>query len=106
MQFPESSGQHKLVDCDQLRPFLHTKSLRWSAGAASDREIIRQHRALAAMPINIEAIRKAGFSAILIDNNGYVDEAKGLRNHIQSLVRTEPIVSSDGRWVTFPLPPS
>jgi phosphoglycerol transferase len=106
MEFPETGGKHKMIDYDQLRPFLHTKTLRWSAGAASGRETIRQHYQLGAMPMDIEAIRKAGFSAILIDNNGYTDEAKGLREHLAARLRTDPIVSPDGRWVTFILPRS
>lgn len=71
-QFPESAAIGDTTDYDLVRPYLHTKNIRWSYAAVKGR--------------NTEPISD-GFTGILIDRYGYVTN-----------ITSDMKVSPDGRF--------
>lgn len=104
--FPESAAVVNTSGYDPLRMYLHSKSLRWSAGAFRGREDARwQERVVAeSTPAMLSELKRAGFSGLVVDRFGYEDKGAALEAEIEStLGETASLESPDKRFVFFSL---
>jgi phosphoglycerol transferase len=101
--FPESPPVNQMQDYDQIRGYLHSRSLRWSYGAIKGRPTDQWIASVSRKRLDqmLSEIATAGFAGIYIDRFGYVDRATQLETQLRVLLETEPIVSPDGRWSFF-----
>jgi phosphoglycerol transferase len=101
--FPEAPAVHKMEAYEHFRPYLHSKSLRFSHGAVQGRAADQWQRSLADLPVNslVAAIKQAGFQAIYIDRRGYADAGKELEAALTARLGCPPIVSRDAQQSFF-----
>jgi len=106
--FPEQPPQGSMSQYDQLKPFLHSATLRWSFGGMRGRESDWQEAATRLPPGQmLDAIVAVGFSGLYIDRAGYVGgDADRLVAAVQAaLGPVEPLTGDGGRLVFFDLRP-
>jgi phosphoglycerol transferase len=103
--YPESGPVFNIVDYDPIRPYLHTRELRWSYGAMRGREGAERLRAISEQPTPrlVEDVRAEGFAGILVDTYGYED-AREILAGLEAETGRRGVASDDGRWVLFELP--
>ena len=85
-----------------MRPYLHSKTLRWSWGAMSRRND-NWTKVTAELPLHqlIERISFAGFGGLLIDREGYKDSE--VEQSVLSYLGPASKFDLGGRWVFFDL---
>ncbi len=104
--FPEEPARGSMAQYDQLKPFLHSKTLRWSFGGMRGRESDWQEAAVARPTATmLDAIDAVGFRGLYIDRAGYVgDDATNLVSEVSAALDGEtPLTSEDGRLLFFDL---
>jgi len=122
--FPETHPIAQMEAYDELRGYLHARSLRWSAGAMKGRPealwpqrngldpgyeegqaslLINRRIALRLPPQALSTLTFAGFSGIYIDRQGFWDLGASIISQLQSLLGEAPIESEDGRFAFFNL---
>lgn len=122
--FPETQPIAQMQPYDELKAYLHSRSLRWSAGAMKGRpEALwatrsgldlggeqddpgprRNRRIVLQLPPQaLNTLVLAGFSGIFIDRLGFWDRGIFLISQLQSLLSEAPIESEDGRYAFFNL---
>jgi len=108
VEFPESPPMVKMTDYQHLRPYLHSKTTRWSYGAIKGRPGSRQQKQLARRPTPelVGELKAAGFCGIYINRDGYEDKGYELESELGSLLGTYPVRSDDGSLLFFPFPKS
>ncbi|HET6884337.1 MAG TPA: hypothetical protein VFI31_29565 [Pirellulales bacterium] len=101
--YPESPPIQKMEAYEHFRPYLHSKSLRFSHGAVQNRAADRWHRSLKDMPADqiVAAIQEAGFQAIYVDRRGYADGGKELETALAARYGCQPIISRDDEQFFF-----
>jgi phosphoglycerol transferase len=106
MRFPEYPPPHEMASYDQLRPYLHSVSLRWSYGAMKGRYWDAWQGDLLAWPIEdvVEAAAVAGFGALYVDRYGYADRGASIRTSLRGMGLT-PIESRGGRLWLYDIGP-
>lgn len=90
-----------------LRGYLHSHHLRWSYGAIHGRPTASWQQKLAETPPRkmIAPLREAGFAGIYLDRRGYrSSELERMESEFREVLRQEPIVSRNGRFLFFRLP--
>jgi phosphoglycerol transferase len=92
----------RMLPEDQLRPYLHSKTLRWSFGAMGDRNH-KWAQITAELPLHefIEHIIFAGFGGLLIDRYGYKDSE--VEQSVLGYLGLASKFDLGGRWVFFDL---
>lgn len=105
--FPEAPLVCQMDAYEHFRPYLHSKTLRFSHGGMRGRPADRWHRAIQLLPIDkfLEAIINADFSAIYIDRKGYPDRGRQWEAELQERLGTAPLVSGDDEHSFFLLSP-
>jgi phosphoglycerol transferase len=102
MDFPEAGAINGISDYKHFVAYLFTNDLRWSYGAVRGRNLV-------AKELNVDdgmtykfliGIRKAGFQAVYIDLDGYVDGGKQIMEFYNGLGIT-PMVSGDGKLYVY-----
>lgn len=101
--FPESAPVNRMHDYDLLRPYLHSKDLRWSYGAMKGREADLWQRKVVKKPLKdfLNEISKVGFKGLYIDRAGYPDTGVAIEQQLAGLLNVKPIVSSNKRLAFF-----
>jgi len=123
-RFPETVPILDTKAYDELRPYLHSRSLRWSGGAMKGRpealwaernglEIGAEQAApgagnrlridLQLPPQALDVLAFAGFSGIYIDRLGFVDRGVSIISQLQTKLGEAPVVSEDRRFAFFNL---
>lgn len=103
MTFPEGGAIGRIGLYDGARGYVHAPSLRWSFGGMLGRvpawpaELESQSPELTA-----EALRSAGFGAVLVDRFGYADDGEALVARLAEAMTIRG-KSPDGRYVWFEL---
>src|SRR5262249_37193033 len=94
--------RERMLPGDQMRPYLHSKTLRWSWGAMSGRNH-NWTKVTADLPLDqlIERISFAGFGGLLIDRYGYKDSE--IEQSVLSYLGPASKFDLGGRWVFFDL---
>lgn len=105
MYFPESPNVNHMQNYDPLRIFLHTQKLHFSYGAITGRSTADWQEKVSKMPLAdmLKELQNKGFSAILIDRDGYSDNARRLEASLKKMLHQAPIVSQDQRFVLLNL---
>lgn len=104
--YPENPPVAAMADYEQLRGFLHS-DLRWSygavKGATTDWQSVAFGRGLThALP----ALVSAGFDAIYINRDGYVDHGAAVEAELETALGGEPpLVSTGGTLAVYDLRP-
>ncbi|GAC1441503.1 MAG: hypothetical protein NVSMB51_21660 [Solirubrobacteraceae bacterium] len=97
LRFPEQgSATGRQTDYDNLKPYLHSRRLRWSYGTVKGRASDWQ-QALEGQSVaqQLKSISLAGFSGVLVDRFGYDDAA------LATTLGSAPQLSRDGRWAFY-----
>ncbi len=104
--YPEHPPILRMADYDEFKPFLFTRTLKFSYGSAQGRPGFAWSNTVGALPPDqmIERVHSRGFSAILIDANAYSAEqlqtlTSGLGKRLSEAAQT----SANQRWWLFPL---
>lgn len=101
--FPENPPVNKMGDYELFRGYLHSKSLRWSYGAMKGREGDAWQKQVSSLSVEamLSRIAAKGFNGVYIDRYGYKDNGKEIEKQIKGVLKTESIVSNNGRLVFF-----
>jgi phosphoglycerol transferase len=104
--FPEGSKVGHVDRYDPVRPYLHSSHLRWSYGAMEGRPEDWQS-ALIGQPLTdiVTGVAAAGFSGIYVDLAGYRATSQKIETTLQSVLKSRPLASSDGRLLFYDLRP-
>ncbi len=82
LRFPESGALPgtKLMDYDPLRPYLHSRALRWSYPTMFGRPGDAWTNAVADQPVSdlVRTLSDVGFEGILVDRDGYADDGAAI----------------------------
>jgi phosphoglycerol transferase len=105
--YPEVVPPGRMHSFDSLRPYLHSRTLRWSHGAMKGRPAGEAIAALAARPVAAlpAALAEAGYGALLVDRAGYRGEEAALRAALAPPLRAPLVTSENGRFALFALAP-
>lgn len=106
--FPEAPPQFQLGDSEHFRPFLATKSLRFSYGAIKGRSRGQWQRDLSSMPTAelVKALESYGFAAIYLNRRGFADRGERILAELAALGRTGRIEGVRREQIVVPLHPS
>jgi len=101
-EFPTVSG---LTDYQHFRPYLHSKTLRWSYGSMKGRiGDVWQREVVSRPPDQMARILAAtGFAGIYVDRRGFPDYGDRMINRLVKIIGSEPLDSSDGHRAFFEL---
>jgi len=108
MVFPESTPSQTLQGYELLRPYLHTKTLRFSFGANRGRPQDDWQWDVQKMPATnlVATLEKYGFAAIYINRRGFADQAEGLLKQLAAAGRDQFIEDTAHEQVCVFLKPS
>jgi hypothetical protein len=103
--YPEGQAVHKMAAYEPLRGYVHSTRLRWSHGATRGRPADWQDDAAVLAPQELAvAATTAGFGAVWLDRNGFVDDGAGVVGALSAVTGTGPTATSaDGRLLYFDL---
>jgi len=104
--YPEAPVLNDMADYEEFKPFLMTRTLRFSYGGAHGRTGYAWGKFVEGRPAEemIERTNTMGFAAILIDGRAYSSEAlKTQTDELAKFLPQPPSVSADRRWWLFPL---
>lgn len=103
--YPESAGATGVPDTDQLKPFLHSSTLRWSGGGVKGRPESDWVASAQTRPVRqlVDGAATAGFSAVLVDTSSYADGGVAEVASLQGRLGAPTFTSEDGRYVCFSL---
>jgi hypothetical protein len=104
LPFPEPGGVERMIDYDLLRPYVHSRELRWSYGAMEGRpQDWHAELANAPTPELVPMVSAAGFDGIYIDRFGYGDNGGLKEAELTQILKAPPVTSPDGRLSFFDL---
>lgn len=104
--FPEGYLIGGMDDYEHFRPYLHSRALRFSYADIKGRQEGRwQKEAEQLGPYYlVKVLEEYGFSAVLINKNGYGDQAVSLLEGLRSAGKSRVLAHSDD-WVSIALNP-
>ncbi|HVS50763.1 MAG TPA: hypothetical protein VHD62_00310 [Opitutaceae bacterium] len=93
MGFPEIAPPQQLGDYEYFRPYLATRSLRFSYGTLKGRSRGRWQRELETLPTAevVRRLERYGFSAVYFSRRGFADGGKKLLAELAAMGRTQAI---------------
>ena len=102
--YPDDPGIAQLRPFDLFRPYLVSRSLRWSYPALS-RAQVQQHDALEALPASAVPAWAArqGFAAILVDRRGYDDNGDAIVATLTGALNAGPALARTDRYLALDL---
>ncbi|MGD9792770.1 MAG: hypothetical protein AB7V43_04750 [Acidimicrobiia bacterium] len=104
--YPEEPMINGLMVDNLLRPYLHSRSLRWSFGGLRGTDVEwMEATSQEPMPVFLDSIAAIGFRGLVIDRLGYADNGEQIVNDLRSDLGVEPTSSGSGRHVFFDLQP-
>ena len=103
--FPEHGRIGKLEDSLEFMPYLHSKSLRWSAGTLRNRRGDAWIANIVSMPPDqsVDTLALAGFSGIYLARDGYADHGKAFEASLKPLLGRPSVVSRRGEIAFYSL---
>ncbi|TWX40280.1 hypothetical protein ES689_02095 [Frigoribacterium sp. ACAM 257] len=110
--FPEASAstghdfESGLDYAEVLIPYLHTTTVRWSAGGIKGRTAAEWPAAAQDYDAASIADQVAvlGFDGVLVDRDGTVDRGAELESGLDGALGAPSLTSDDGRWVLYTVP--
>ena len=103
--YPEATSFETCKSYDHLKPYLVSKSLRWSFGAFRGGPADAFLHMLSSLQPEkmLRSLVLVGFEGLLIDRFAYTDRGMQLEYELDGLLSTPPKISDDGRWVFYAL---
>ncbi len=104
VRFPEAGKLiHAAADYELIRPYFHTRTLRFSTGAMINRAVSDWLARTADKPLaaTLEALALAGFRGVYLDRAGYADSGAAVEAELTRLLGGAPFVSLSGRQSFF-----
>lgn len=102
MKFPENGPINHMNDYAPFLGYLFTDNLKWSYGAVRGRD-----KATADLNVDngigyrfLDGIKKAGFSGVYIDTDGYSDGGRQITEFYNS-TGLKPLISGDGKLYVY-----
>ncbi|MDC7123255.1 hypothetical protein OMK64_17130 [Cellulomonas fimi] len=107
MAFPESPAVNGVFDADRLRPYLHSETLRWTAGGVKGRATADWSSLLdpADAPATSVALAASDAAAVVIDRAALGPEADAVSQTWRSTVGEPAVQGVDGRFEVYDLRP-
>ena len=108
MAFPESAPYHQLGDYEHFRPYLATRSLRFSYGMLKGRSRGRWQRDAETLPPEqlVRKIERYGFAALYFNRRGFADGGEALFAALEKMGRTRRVEGKSGEQVVVFLEPA
>ena len=108
MGFPESAPQLGCDVYDHLRPYLWTKTLRFSFGSVKGRTREDWQKEVTSLPLDqaVKELERYGFAGLYINRMGYEDHAEGAIKELAKCGRSELIEDEAHDLVCVVLNPS
>jgi phosphoglycerol transferase len=104
VRFPEEPARFASGQYDLLRPYLHSRHLRWSYGGMKGRDAEWQENITNLDKDDLlDALNAVGFLGLVIDTYAYEDVGVATVAEFGQLLDAQPFRSIDGRWVFFDL---
>ena len=104
-EYPESGSDKGVSDTDQLRPYLHSDTLRWSGGGIKGRPAsmwVGIAEKDLTTPALMYAAAAAGFGGVLFDRMSYeLGEVDQIETDIVGILGEPVYRSADGRYAFF-----
>jgi hypothetical protein len=104
--YPEHLPVNAMGDYEEFKPFLLTRTLRFSYGVGHGRVGYNWNKYVEGLPAPdlIAEAHRMGFSAILVDSLAYTaDSLKATTDALAAVLPAAPSVSGEARWWLFPL---
>jgi phosphoglycerol transferase len=107
-EFPEALPLRNEPPYSPLRPYLHSRVLRWSFGGMRGREGDGWNRALERLPLDerVRVLRQYGFAGIVIDRQALRRRGDDVAAELEGLGLVRPIASADGSLRYYEMPPA
>ena len=107
-RFPEESNMNGAVVSDQLMPYLHSTTLRWSGGGIKGRPLVEWQGALGrlSVPQLLASASCANFAGVLVDTRAYGKPGAATATAIQSELGAPTATADSGRYEYFGLGPA
>ena len=105
MEFPEAPAPG-VPAYDHFRPYLYSKSLRFSYGSMKGRQREQWQQELGQVPLDkaVEQLVQRGFSAIYVNRNAFPDKGRQIIEQLRAMGHTKPRIESDsGDLVCVPI---
>ncbi|QTE30243.1 glycosyltransferase family protein [Pengzhenrongella sicca] len=103
--YPETGPVNGVYDTEQLKPYLHSAALRWSAGGIKGRATSDWPRAAAQLPASdmVSALAAEGFAAIMVDRTALGLAAPDLEAGLVANAGDPILQSADARYALYSL---
>lgn len=95
-RYPEAGPVNGMSDYDEFKPYLYSKTLKWSYGSPKNRISSTWNESVSKLPVKdmLQVLCDAGFSGIYVNREAYsYEEWTALENEIISVSNGELIVS-------------
>ncbi len=108
LEFPEVAPPHKLLDYEHFRPYLATRTLCFSYGAAKTRSRSRWQREVAQLPAAemVARLESHGFAALYVNRRGYEDGGAALLGELGRLGYRPSVTDATQEQVVVRLQPA
>jgi phosphoglycerol transferase len=97
--FPENPPVNEMQDYSHLRAYLFSEKHSWSYGALRGRPALKKIEELSRSPLNLEALRAAGYVGIYIDRFGYPGRQFPEETRLRQLL--PPPLESENKQLLF-----
>jgi MFS family permease len=103
VEFPEAAPVNGVTSNDEVIPYLHTDTIKWSFGGIKGRlESAWQSRIRQDSAADLATdLAVAGFRGVLIDRRGYDDNAVVLEADLQSVLGGSVPIENAGKYYAF-----
>jgi hypothetical protein len=103
LAFPEHGNLVSMLDYNHFRPYLHSKTLKWSYGAMKNRPVAAWQERVSSLSVEgmLKQLSYAGYQGIYIDRNGYEDHGVNIEKQLKGLLGVAPLISPDGHLSFF-----
>jgi hypothetical protein len=104
-RFPETDPVNGVGNTEQLIPYLHSKTLRWSGGGIKGRPLIEWQATLADFSTQKMTVAAAasGFAGILVDTQEEGSNAPTVLDGLTRQLGSPSVTAEHGRYVFFSL---
>ena len=106
--FPEPPPQFQLGDYEHFRPFLGTRTLRFTYGSLKGRSRGQWQRDVVQLPTDVlvRDLERQGFSAIYLNRRGFADHGERILRELAACGRAERIEGARREQIAVRLKPS
>ena len=102
--YPEQGPIVGMPDYESFKPYLHSRSLRFSYGVANGRHGLAWASTVQSLPVadRVSQLRRHGFSGVLVHARAYASmDLERVTAELREVSGRDARTSSDGRWLLF-----